>query len=301
MSTISPNPNYNGSIAITWTAVSGATCYYVYRDTNPITTVGLLNFVANTTTTSDIDTIGSIGTYYYTIVASSLFGNSSVSNNVSVTVSPPIPPLMSTISPNPNYNGSIAITWTAVSGATCYYVYRDTNPITTVGLLNFVANTTTTSDIDTIGSIGTYYYAIVASSLFGNSSVSNNVSVRVSTPGSPVNFQVTRGIYSLGLNWSAPINNPGSTITYYNIYWGVSNSSLSFLISEPLLQSWYNKTDLGINETYYFAISVNNTLGEGTLCAILSNTTIVFPRAPTNLSTDGICESDRNILECASR
>ena len=157
------------------------------RNTNPITTVGLLNFVANTTTTSDIDTIGSIGTYYYAIVASSLFGNSSVSNNVSLcTVSPPIPPLMSTISPNPNYNGSIAITWTAVSGATCYYVYRDTNPITTVGLLNFVANTTTTSDIDTIGSIGTYYYAIVASSLFGNSSVSNNVSVTVSPPIPPL-------------------------------------------------------------------------------------------------------------------
>ena len=162
---------------------NGATCYYVYRDTNPITTVGLLNFVANTTERlpiliqsdrSAIIIMQSSPAVFLAIVLFPIMFR--------WTISPPIPPLMSTISPNPNYNGSIAITWTAVSGATCYYVYRDTNPITTVVLLNFDSNTTTTSDIDTIGSIGTYYYTIVASSLFGNSSVSNNVSVTVSPP-----------------------------------------------------------------------------------------------------------------------
>ena len=120
-----------------------------------------LNFIANCTTSSDVDTIGAVGTYYYAIIAASQLGNSSLSNCVSVTIFVSNVSL-STILPSPNYNGSIALSWTTSPGATGYYVFRNITPIVSVTGLNFIANPIINSFNDIVGAIGTYYYAVVA-------------------------------------------------------------------------------------------------------------------------------------------
>ena len=38
-------------------------------------------------------------------------------------------PTINPITPNPSTFGSISLSWTTSSGATCYYLYRDINPI----------------------------------------------------------------------------------------------------------------------------------------------------------------------------
>ncbi len=175
MTPILPNPNYNGSIALSWTNLGGGVNYYLFRNTSQITTVSGLNFIANLTTSFYTDNLSSVGTYYYAVVAGSQFGNSSVSSNVTVTISLPATPMMTPILPNPNYNGSIALSWTNLGGGVNYYLFRNTSQITTVSGLNFIANLTTSFYTDNLSSVGTYYYAVVAGSQFGNSSVSSNV------------------------------------------------------------------------------------------------------------------------------
>ena len=112
--------------------------------------------------------------YYYVVVAMNYSAYSFISNNVHVTTSVPNTPLLYTISPNPSYNGSISLSWNADTEATGYYVFRDTNEITTTTGLNPIAQLTGTTYNDTIETAGTYYYAIIAKDPVGNSSHSNN-------------------------------------------------------------------------------------------------------------------------------
>lgn len=91
--------------------------------------------------------------------------------------SPPASPTLNLISSNPSYDGSVSITWTLSLQANCYYLFQDINPILTTSGLNYIANLTTNSYNETLGTVGTYYYAVVAANQFGNSSISNNVNV----------------------------------------------------------------------------------------------------------------------------
>ena len=136
LNSISPNPSYNGLTTLSWATSTGATCYYIFRSASTITTVAGLNLIANRTTISYNDTIRSIGTYYYVVVSASLFGNSSISNCVSVTIFPPITPIINSIVPNTTFSGSISLIWTNTLGATRYFLFRDSKPITSTIVLS---------------------------------------------------------------------------------------------------------------------------------------------------------------------
>ncbi len=115
---------------------NGADCYYLYRDFNPIMSISGLNFIANQTSNSDINTIGSVGMYYYVVIAASQFGNSSLSNCVNITVSVPVVNLGS-ITPNPSTSSSVSLSWTTPVGTSWYYLFRDINPIVSVNWSEF--------------------------------------------------------------------------------------------------------------------------------------------------------------------
>ena len=164
--------------SITWTLSLQANCYYLFQDINPILTTSGLNYIANLTTNSYNETLGTVGTYYYAVVAANQFGNSSISNNVNVYVSDPVVSLSLTL-PDPSVSGLISLSWTSSVGTTCVYLYRDVNPICNGTTLNYLLNTTADSYTDIITNIGIYYYAVVAESPLGNRSVSNCVNVTV--------------------------------------------------------------------------------------------------------------------------
>ncbi|MFX1293725.1 MAG: hypothetical protein ACFFD2_02530, partial [Promethearchaeota archaeon] len=90
-------------------------------------------------------------------------------------------PVLQPITPNPSTTGSISLNWTASAYAAYYKIYQSTSNITIVGLGSATLIGTTRSTIynDNIGSDGTYYYAIVAHNVGGDSSPSNCESVVV--------------------------------------------------------------------------------------------------------------------------
>lgn len=84
---ISPNPNHNGNIHLTWNEVIGATNYYIFKSNSSITSLGNMLPIDSTISNDYIDTISSDGIYYYIVIAGDSQHNSSISNCVSVTVS----------------------------------------------------------------------------------------------------------------------------------------------------------------------------------------------------------------------
>src|SRR4029077_10247351 len=110
------------SVTVTWTAVSGATSYTVYRST----TAGTQGSAIGTpTTASFVDTTPTPGLiYYYSVTASNSAGTSGVSaqNSGYAALSPPGVPTNVAASDGTSTT-SVTVTWTAVSGATSYTVY----------------------------------------------------------------------------------------------------------------------------------------------------------------------------------
>lgn len=73
----------NQKIIVSWPTVTGASSYNVYRSTSAGATGTL---AGNSTTTSYIDTSGTVGaTYYYTVKAVNSSGESAASSEVSET------------------------------------------------------------------------------------------------------------------------------------------------------------------------------------------------------------------------
>jgi hypothetical protein len=68
------------TILLNWTAISDVTIYYIYRNTSAITSLsGLIPLKAVSSNYTTDEVLGA-GTYYYVIVAGNLYGNSTISN-----------------------------------------------------------------------------------------------------------------------------------------------------------------------------------------------------------------------------
>jgi len=157
------------SVAVTWTAVSGATSYTVYRSTSS----GVQgSVIGSPTTNSFADTSATPGTtYYYGVTASNGAGASALSAQDSgfIALSPPGVPTNVAASDGTS-TSTVTVTWTAVSGATSYTVYRST----TAGVQGtLIGSPTTNSLVDTTPTPGTtYYYGVTASNSAGTSALS---------------------------------------------------------------------------------------------------------------------------------
>jgi subtilisin family serine protease len=148
----------NAKVTLTWNASAGAASYSVRRSTTPgsgYTTVG------TPSTNSYTDTSVTNGTpYYYVVTATNSAGTSGNSNEASATpVVPPPPPAPTGLTATPG-NAQVKLTWSALSGAASYKVYRRLSgasygwPLTTVTAATYT-NTSLTNGT-------TYFYVVSA-------------------------------------------------------------------------------------------------------------------------------------------
>jgi fibronectin type 3 domain-containing protein len=140
----------SSSATLTWTAVSGATGYYMYRSGSA---EGSYEEVGSSTSDSYTDTgLASDTTYYYKAAAYNAAGTGGRSAYISATTVLPAP---TGLTASPATSSSITLSWTAVSGAAGYYVYRSGSA---EGDYSQAGTSTTTSYADTGLSSGTTYY-----------------------------------------------------------------------------------------------------------------------------------------------
>ena len=171
-------PDYlisTGKPYIKWTAVAGASKYYVYRSGS---SNGTYKYVGTTTATNYTDNKANAGyTYYYKVKAVSKVSsgaNSYYSVVIGATCHCARPSVKITTS-----NGSPKLTWNAVAGANKYEVYRATSKN---GSYTKMFTTSNLSYTNTSAKAGTtYYYKVKAVSKVkstANSAFSTVVSIR---------------------------------------------------------------------------------------------------------------------------
>ena len=277
------NSAASGKPVLTWNAVSGATSYKVYRAASKSGTYSLLGTV---TTTSYTNTGAKEGTtYYYKVKAANGAGESAYSNVVSgkVVVTPkPAAPVVKI--GNSASSGKPTLTWSAVSGATSYKVYRATSQNGTYSLLGTVTATSYTNTGAKEGT--TYYYKVKAVNGAGESAYSNVVSGQVKTvtpkPSAPV-VKIGNSASSGKpmLTWNAV-----SGATSYKVYRATSQNGTYSLLGTVTATS-YTNTGAKAGTTYWYKVKAVNSAGESAYSNVVSGRATVTTLTMGHSSTSG--------------
>lgn len=181
-------------VDLTWTDNSGdEISFRIERATDSGFTVGKVTFTvaANLTTFTDTTTAAN-NVYYYRIYALNAHGDSSPSNNASVTT--PGTTAASIAAPgslaaNAVSANQVDLTWTDNSATeTSFRIDRAGNSSFTSGLVSFSAAVNTTAYSDTsAAAAATYCYRVIAVSAAGNSTSSNIATVNTpALSGNPI-------------------------------------------------------------------------------------------------------------------
>jgi len=86
-------------------------------------------------------------------------------------------------------------------------------------------------------------------------------SAPATVPGTPV-LTATAGNAQVGLSWTAPADG-GSQLTGYKLYRGTVSGNLSLIQTLGAGTTTFNDTGLTNGQTYYYAVSALNAIGEG--------------------------------------
>jgi fibronectin type 3 domain-containing protein len=136
---------------------------------------------------------------------------------------------------------------------------------------------------------------LLASVLIGMLTVVPEEVRGASVPSAPQNLQATAGEGYVYLDWEAPSDDGGSTITEYKIYrgtgtsWTYLASTRQFGVYSPILHRMilvppatsYNDTDFTSYTTYYYKVSAVNEAGEGAFSNQVSARPTPTPSRPS--------------------
>ncbi len=161
------------SVKISWNKLTGAKGYQVYRATSK---TGTYKKIADTTSTSYTNKSLTTGkTYYYKV---RMYTSSKTYSYSSIVSAKPVPATPTGVKAKRVSNSSIKVSWTKVSGATKYQVYRATSK---TGTYKKVAETTSLSYTNkSLTDNKTYYYKVRAYRKVGSSKVYGSYSAIVS-------------------------------------------------------------------------------------------------------------------------
>jgi len=162
--------SYN-SINISWSTVSGATAYEVYRGSS---SGGLYKLITTTTATKYNNTGLTTNTiYYYKVRAYRMVGSVKVySYFLAIISSKPIPAPPTGIEANRASSKSIKLTWECTAGANGYEVYRATSGSGTYSLLTGTSYLYYTNSSLITGR--TYYYKARSYRTVGKTKIYSN-------------------------------------------------------------------------------------------------------------------------------
>jgi fibronectin type 3 domain-containing protein len=203
-------------IATSWTASSSTDVegYNVYRGTEPGVTAETgtkLNTALVSTTGFQDDAVTPDVTYYYVVTAVDAAGNESEASNESAGIWETVPDTEAPDAPTgvaavPG-DGEVALTWTASAAADTvgYTVYRSIVPgaVQDGEIVSGAVPLVDTSFVDAGVTNGTtYFYAVVAVDLSGNTSAASNEAITVprvpNTADLKVDFTATNGVPAAG-------------------------------------------------------------------------------------------------------
>ena len=212
------NGSYTDRVAITWDAVAGATYYQVFRCDTEDGAYELISGDETTTSYDDIDiTLLPEINYYYKVKAFNAEAGSEFSDYSTGMAGLAAP--TDVVATDATYKDHIAVSWSAVTGADYYRVYRSTAAGGAYGLIS--GDETASSYDDDNGSLVAsteYFYKVkafygtVESPLSAYDAGGKGAFV---TPNPPANVEATRGTHEdkVTVTWNA-----SDGADYYNVF-----------------------------------------------------------------------------------
>jgi|GEM_PF-1136613 fibronectin type 3 domain-containing protein/putative cell wall-binding protein len=263
-------------IALSWLTVNGATSYAVYRASSYY---GSYYQIAKVSSTSYINSgLSPNTTYYYKIKAMNGTGSSAFSPVASTTTALSIPSAPANLTATPKSSSQITLSWSAVSGAASYSIYRSSSASGSYSLLTTITATSYTNSSLTANT--TYYYKVLATNSVGSSSysaIASATTLASSVPTAPANLTAAALSSSqISLSWSAVSGDPT-----YSVYRSHSASGTYTRIT-TLSSTSYTNTGLDAGTTYYYKVLASNSVGDGPYSSTAD--TITFPSVPSDLT-----------------
>jgi len=301
-------------VTLNWNAnpAGDATYYGINRGTTPAS----LPQLATTTDQSYTDATGGFGTqYFYTVTAYNSLNNSSQQSvTVSAVMLPAPPASFSAVANNPTGLTSVvdvSLSWYAANSTdniNTYNIYKTQtysdltvtpikiNPIYAYSV-TYSAQVTWTavnySYTDLTVSPGVYYYtalAVTTSAVMSMDSAIACITV-TAAPGAVILTGTAYNSYNV-LSWTA-ISNPAELISFYNVYRGITLTSLSNITATT--QTSYADTGLNTYTPYYYvvtAVNINGLEGPMSGALMLQPSNNIKPNTP---SLNAECYGDGTI------
>ncbi len=263
--------NTQTSFTANWSAVTGATRYYldVASDAAFTSILTSYNSVSAALNSSVVSGLSNGTTYYYRVRATNAAGTSGNSLTIAAQTLPANPVA---IAANSVTSSSFVANWTAVSGATSYRIDIATDNAFTVKVYNDIdVGMLTNYTASSLSSGVIYYYRVRAINSVGSSTYSNVIS-QITIPAAPIATAATSITQAnFTANW-----NTSTGATGYFIDVATDSGFTSFV-------SGYNNKLVGSNSvlitglsagiTYYYQVRAQNAAGPSSSSNIISQVT----------------------------
>ncbi|MDO8557778.1 MAG: DUF2341 domain-containing protein [bacterium] len=260
----------NTQVALSWTSPANngglaITDYVIGYKLTASSTWSTFADGVSTSTTGTVTGLTNGSSYDFRVSAVNAAGQGSASSVASATPAtvPDAPTAVSAVAGNTQAtisftapaNGGSAITgYTVTSNPGGFTGTGSSSPVTVTGLTNGA----------------TYTFTVTATNVAGTgaaSSPSNSVTLPT-LPGSPVNLAATVGGSSIGLSWSAPASDGGSSITDYVVEYKLTIGGTWSVFADGLATSTTaTVTSLSDGTSYDFRVSAVNNIGQGSSSA----------------------------------
>jgi len=267
------------SVVVSWNSVSNATSYKVYRSSSAS---GTYSQIGSPSSASYTDSSPLSGYNYYKVAAVNSAGESDQSSYASCNYSgssgtKPNTPTGVTASQS---GSSVIVSWSSVSGATSYKVYRSSSAS---GTYSQVGTPSSTSYTDYSPLSGYNYYKVAAVNSAGESAQSSYVSVNFtqgagSTPCPVTNLTASGSASSVNVSWSAPSTSAGcGAVANYDVHKRNPNSgSYEVKASNRTTTSW-SDTDVHPGRNYYGVEAKNSNGKSAAMIAYTSEIPLTTP------------------------
>ncbi len=239
-------------IDLSWSFVSGATVYDLFRSSDGVTFSILASGIAGNSY-SDTSIAGLNYTYKYLPKKVSIpMAESSASGLVSTAFQPLAPTNLTAHSTATN---SVTLVWVTVPLAAGYDIYRSTVSGGTYSYLGSVSSPTINYSDSTVVAGTTYYYVVKSKNSFGlTSNFSNEITIRLVA--GPAGLSAATGTNSINLSWSAV-----GGATSYAVLRSYTMGGPYGVISSANPGTTYSDTQIRNGSTYYYVVDANFSSG----------------------------------------